>query len=377
MPDNEVNGIIDILKQAAEEDFQEQIEIDWEALKNAAKEFLQWNTTFKSSKIQAQKQARIAMMKDIQGYDNFSSNLIKTAKNSKSFYRALFKFDGVLTKYLKEVPKRGIYVFFDEKGKPSTYEMSMESLANISQGRGRIGNLGRSGLQSIESQIDEKLKGDFEHINKGACAAMGVNNRLNRFYERRGKQTMVNKKDGTTKTNTAQKQGGLLMWKIGGEWKIAKVANQGVVGEAYASFLMTKHKTKQDYLFGIDVGKPDYFSHSLIDRFYKYLSSVTNTPAIVEEDIYTEWAQYAVKGKKSGLPTPEQYIRTAYTILSSSDEISPNNLKNMIKEEFNKDSQLAPFIGSFLDEDIDEVAKELLESSGFYENKNISTIYRL
>jgi hypothetical protein len=48
----------------------------------------------------------------------------------------------------------------------------------------------------------------------------------------------------------------------------------------------------------------------------------------------------------------------------------------MIKEEFNKDSQLAPFIGSFLDEDVDGVVKELLESSGFHENKNISAIYQ-
>jgi hypothetical protein len=55
---------------------------------------------------------------------------------------------------------------------------------------------------------------------------------------------VVNKKDGATKTRTTQRQGGLLMWKIGGEWKIAKVANQGVIGEAYTSFLMTKHKTK-------------------------------------------------------------------------------------------------------------------------------------
>lgn len=375
MATNEVNGIIDILKKAAEEEFQDQIEVDWKSLKIAAREFLQWNTSFKSSKIQAQKRTGMAKMKDIEGYDNFSSNLIKTAKASKSFYRALFKFDAVLTKYLKEMPKRGIYVFFDETGRPSTYEMSMESLANISQGRGRIGNLGRKDLQSIESQVDETLKGDLEHINKGACAAMGVNNRLNRFYERRGKQAVVNK-NGVIKIRTAQKQGGLLMWKVGGEWKIAKVANQGVVGEAYAAFLMTKHETKKDYLAGVATGKPNYFSHSLIDKFYKYLSAVTNVSAIVEEDIYTEWAQYAVKGRKASLPTPEQYVRTAYTILSSSDEISPNNLKIMIKDEFNKDSQLAPFIGSFLDKDVESVVKDMLESSGFYEDKNISTIYQ-
>ncbi len=314
-------------------------------------------------------------MNNIQGYNNFSSNAIKAAKDSKSFYKALFKFDEALTKYLKEMPKRGLYVFFDSEGRPSTYEMPLESLANISQGRGRIGNLGVGKLQSIESQVDENLKDELEHINKGACAAMAVNNRLNRFYERRGRQTIINKKDGTKKMRKAQKQSGLLMWKSGGTWKIVKIANQGVVGEAYASFLLTRHKTKQDYLVNVDTGKPNYFSHSLVEKFYKYLSTVTKTPAIVEEDIYTEWAQYAVKGSRAALPKPNQYIRTAYTILSSSSEISPDNLKNMIREEFNRDSQLAPFIGEFLEEDIEGNLKNILESSGFHESKNISAIY--
>jgi len=40
----------------------------------------------------------------------------------------------------------------------------------------------------------------------------------------------------------------------------------------------------------VERGNPPYFSHSLIAKFYKYFSSVTNMPAIVEEDIYTEWA---------------------------------------------------------------------------------------
>lgn len=375
MVSNEVKGIVDILKENVEEEFQNQIEMDWESLKIAAREFLQWNSSLKNAKIWEQKRTKIAAMEDVERYDNFSSNLIKTAETSKSFYRALFKFDTALTKYLKEMPKRGIYVFFDEKGRPSTYEMSMERLANISQGYGRIGYLGRKGLQSIESQVDETLKGDLEHINQGVCAAMGVNNRLNRFYERRGKQTVINK-DGSTEIHTAQKQGGLLMWKVGGEWKIAKIANQGVVGEAYATFLMTRHKTKKDYLAGVATGKPNYFSHSLINKFYKYLSTVTNAPAIIEEDIYTEWAQYAVKGQNAVLPTPEQYIRTAYTILSSSDEIGPSNLKAMIKDEFNKDSQLAPFIGSFLEENVEGVVKNILESSGFYEDKAISAMYK-
>ena len=306
----------------------------------------------------------IAALSEISGYANYSSDMIKTARDSKNFYRALFKFDQALTKYLNEVPKRGMYVLFDTEGKPHTYDMSLEQLANISQGRGRISKLNTKDLASIESQIDQESEDFLEHIQQGASAAIGVNKRLEQFYARRGKQTKVNKQ-GVEITRQAQKQSGLLMWKTGGTWKIVKVANQGVVGEAYAQFLLTKHKTKKDYLVGVERGNPPYYSHSLIAKFYKYLSTVTNNPAIVEEDIYTEWAQYAVKGQKAGLPTPEQYIRTAYTILSSTDEIAPKNLKQMITTEFAKDAKLAPFIGEVLDESVDIVIEKMMQESGF------------
>lgn len=375
MAENEANGIIDILKRGVEEEFQNQVAVNWAMLQSAARDFLSQQASFNSAKLQQQKRTQIVAMNSVAGYENFSSDIIKTAQKSKAFYRALFKFDQALVNYLGEVPKRGIYVFFDSNGRPSTYDMSLEDLANISQGQGRIGKLGRRNLQSIESQIDESAIGDIEHANRGACAAMGVNNRLNRFYERRGKQTVTNKKTGITRERTVQKQGGLLMWKAGGAWRIVKITNQGVTGEAYANFLMTKHKTRQDYLVGIEVGVEPYFSHSLIAKFYKYLSTVTNMSAIVEEDIYTEWGQYAVKGQKAGLPSLEQYIRTAYTVLTSSDEISPLNLKNMLRNEFAKEAQLAPFVGQFLDKDVNFVIEDILKQSGFRDTSKISTMF--
>lgn len=375
--DNNVSGIIDILKRGVKEEFDSQIKIDWSRLQQAALKFLSEQSSFQASKIKSQKVSQIVSMSSVNGYENFSSDIIKRANESKKFYRALFEFDIALTNYLGEVPKRGLYVFFDQDGKPSTYDMSMEDLANMSQGRGRIAKLNRNGLKSIEEQIDKNAQGDLEHMNKGACAAMGVNRRLEQFYAHRGKQTIVNKKTNTTIVKNAQKQGGLLMWKTGGSWKIAKIANQGVVGEAYTQFLMTKHKTKQDYLVGVETGAPPFYSHSLIAKFYKYLSTVTNNPAIVEEDIYTEWAQYAVKGQKAGLPTPEQYIRTAYTILSSSDKISPKNLKNMITVAFEKDSALAPFIAEFTEAEYETGLEKIVKESGFQDARiNIMIPFR-
>ena len=363
---NNARGIVEVLQQAVYEDFDDKTIANWKKLQQSARVFLKNQTFLKRVKKQAR--TEIVSSEVVSKYSKFSSDIIKTAENSKKFYEALFEFDEVLTKYLGEVPKRALYVFYNEQGKPLTYEMSMQQLANISQGKGRIGELKLSDLKAIENQIDKNAKGDLEHINRGASAVMGVNKRLERFYSQRGKQTIINKENPQQeKTKEAQRQNGLLMWKTGGTWKIAKVANQGVVNEAYTAFLLTKHKTKKDYLVNVEIGNSPYFSHSLIAKFYKYFSSVTNMPAIVEEDIYTEWAQYAVKGKKAGLPSPKQYIRTAYTILSSSNEIAPNELKKMIKEAFFQDNKLAPFVGEFLDETIEENIKDILQKAGFKE----------
>lgn len=357
------SSITELLKQRASEQLEQIMAANWGDLQAAAKEFLSWNQLYVDAKRQNQRRTTIASLNEISGYENYSSAMIKTAAVSKSFYRALFQFDKVLTKYLGEIPKRAIFTIVDTDGTPHTYEMSLEQLADISQGRGRVGDLNAAGLASIESLIDQESEDFQEHIAQGRSAAIGVHNRLKRFYEGRGMQTV--KKHGQDITRRAQNQGGLLMWKTGGSWKIVRVANQGVVNEAYSNFLMTKHKSKEDYLAGVGRGEAPYYSHSLIEKFYSYLHTVTNQAAIVEEDIYTEWAQYAVKGRKAGLPSPQQYIRTAYTILSSSDEIAPKKLKQMITAEFSNESQLAPFIAEVAEENIGEEVKKLMNESGF------------
>lgn len=357
------DSITELLKQRASEQLEQNIAANWGELQAAAKTFLSWNQSYIDAKRQNQRRMTIASLNEISGYENYSSAMIKTAAVSKSFYKALFQFDKVLTKYLKEVPKRAIFTIVDTDGTPHTYEMSLEQLADISQGRGRVGDLNTAGLASIESLIDQESEDFQEHIAQGRSAAIGVYNRLKRFYEGRGMQTV--KKHGQDITRRAQNQGGLLMWKIGGSWKIVRVANQGVVNEAYSNFLMTKHKSKEDYLAGVARGEAPYYSHSLIEKFYSYLHTVTNQAAIVEEDIYTEWAQYAVKGRKAGLPSPQQYIRTAYTILSSSDEIAPKRLKQMIATEFSNESQLAPFIAEVTDENVEKEVEKIMKDSGF------------
>lgn len=356
-------SISDLLKERAAEELENQSRISWPELQAAAKTFLSWNDAYIDANRQNQKRTVIASLNEISGYENYSSAMIKSAAVAKSFYKALFEFNRVLTKYLKELPSRAFFVVNDPDGTPHTYEMSLEQLAELAQGRGRIGDLNTSDLKSLESLIDENSEDFQEHIMQGRSAARGVYNRLKRFYEGRGLQTVV--KHGQEVTRRAQNQGGLLMWKTGGTWKIVKVANQGAVNEAYTNFLITKHNSKQDYLAGVERGEAPYYSHILIEKFYNYLSAVTNQSAIVEEDLYGEWAQYSVKGSKAGLPSPQQYIRTAYTILGSSDEIAPKRLKQMIADEFSKESKLVPFIAEVGEESIEKVVKELMDESGF------------
>ena len=353
------------LKKSLENQADEKTRVSWNELKIAAQKFLKTvNVTQKSELTSQSISEYIVKNNKIPEYELTKKRLAK-AKAAQYFYKELFKFDDVLTKYLKGLPKRAVYVAINEEGIPSTYEMSLTEMAELSQKRGRLGNsLPKKFTEnhfSIESEIDKKNKEELNHISQGAAAVQGTINRLNVFYNKLGENV--------------QKQGGILMWKKGGRWNLAKVANQGVISEAYVNFLFTKHKTQKDYLYKVDKGENPYFSHSLIDNFYRYLSAVTNMPAIVEEDILTEFAQYAVKSSRAPLPSINQYLRTAQTIVLYNGVLTPDNLKKLIKNTFSKDSKLAPFITSIIEKDMTKNIDTILEQTipdTFKQGKKVS-----
>ena len=342
-----------LLKKSLEEQTYEITKISWDELKIAAQNFLKITNVIQISNLtQYDISNYILKNNKIPEYELTKKRLAK-ARAAKNFYKELFKFDDALTRYLGNLPKRAIYVVIDDRGNPHTYEMSLTELAELSQKKGRLGkSLPKKFLDShsaIENEIDKNNSEELEHISQGAAAVQGTINRLNVFYNKLGENT--------------QKQGGILMWKSGGRWNLAKVANQGVVSEAYANFLLTKHKTQKDYLYRIDKGENPYYSHSLIANFYRYLSTVTNMPAIVEEDIINEFAQYSVKSSRASLPSINQYLRTAQTIALYSGVLSPENLKKIIENTFSKDSKLAPFITSILEEDMTNSINSILEQA--------------
>lgn len=344
----QVQGIQNELGELSAQELDLLTQNNWLELKNAARTFLE--ATYNIEIVNKLKQSKIKSIlatKDLPSeykIQNFTQEFIKEKELAREFYKNLFAFDKALSRYFNELPKRGVIVMVGADGAPFTYEMSLEDMASIAEREGRIQIYNPGTEKSVEGQVGSDLKEDLDHIEHGRAAFMGVNARLEAFYSQRATKTVVNAK-GEEVQQEYQRQGGLLMWKTGGEWEIAAIANQGVVSEAYVSFLFTKHQSSQDRLYGLDIGSKPYYSHALIENFYKYyMSGVTNLAAIVEEDVIGDYAQYAVKAKKAALATPAQHIRVASTIIAATDRINPGTLKEMIKNTFKKNSALAPLI---------------------------------
>ena len=78
--DNDVKGIIDILKEGVKEEFDSMVKVNWIMLQSAASKFLSEQASFQASKIQTQKISQIVSMNTVTGYENFSSDTIKMEK---------------------------------------------------------------------------------------------------------------------------------------------------------------------------------------------------------------------------------------------------------------------------------------------------------
>lgn len=364
--ENIIKGLLDEQIKKEIEKTAEDLEEEWRELQVAAKNFLNAVQELDWASLAEDNKNKIKTLQ--QNTLRFDDKLIREAQVAKKFYEKLFEFDEKLTTYLGEPPKRALFVVTNSKGIPETYEMSLKQLASLSQGHGRLGNLNRKNLISLEQQIKKTNKELFDHVQKGQCAVQGVNNRLNRFYENRGVKT----KDGNI--ISTQRQGGLLMWRTGGGWKIVRIINQGIIDEAYTHFLLTKHKTPKDYLQNISVGNAPYYNHSLINQFFRYFKNVTNEQASLKEDVYRTWGQYAVKGAKAALPSADQYIKQAEKVLSY-NEISPQELKKQLEEDIVKhNAQLATLVKKGIKNLPDELNQLLIEQG--FKKANIKAMIR-
>lgn len=332
----------EIAKLAGQEGVKE-AEISWPMLQAAAEEFIK--ATYNMELVDKLRQRKIKNLLVANKAPEHATKavvaeIIKTKDTARTFYANLFKFDTILTRYLDEVPRRGVIVVTDAKGRPSAHEMPLEKMASIVQAEGRLRQY--SGKNSVESQVEKNFKADLQHIDQGQAAFMGVNARLNEFYIRRQEKE---------KGKEYQRQGGLLMWKSNGEWEIAIVNNKGALAEAYVNFLFTRHHTKDDLLCNVARGEGPYYNHDFIELFYRtYMNQVTSLAAVVEEDVIRKYAQYAVKAEGSELSSPSPHIQVASEIISSKSSIAPRTLKKRIREAFTKQDPLAPLIkGKMID----------------------------
>ncbi len=324
----DVNLVVEMLEQATQEEAQASIQVDWQQLQTHAQRFVRAYEELEANESLQKK--------------SFLKNLINNPENSiyikkmrggdaayfmRAKYLLAFDFDEKMTKFLGELPKEALYVY-EAQGTLQTFKMPLKEMAKYANKEGRL-NLSLAQLTAESRKSIEESKNDNisnEHIAKIQAAYTGTNNRLNRYYEKAG-------------LSGSKAQGGLLMWKTGRDWQLARVTNRGDLKEAYASALMAEHKSNLDYLANIAMGGPSYYEHALIETFFTgYIHNVTNKPAIVEEDIITDKMQYSVKSARASMPTLRQYIQTAKWIATQAQILTPGELKTYVQENFSQDT---------------------------------------
>lgn len=310
------------------------------ALAEGIDEVINWDTLHKQAGIFINEYARLNeieqndsviqdMIKTL-GNVNHSHNIVyKVAKENKSKvfilraqYLLAFKFDEYLTKFRNELPKKALFVHYDRKKQQiSSYEASMQDLALRIGAGSKIGIPQKSALADELKFQEKETELNQDHVKKAQYAYLGTSNRMDRYYE---------------KTKIDKKQIALLMWEENASgWRVARVSGYGDIKEAYIAALFTKHGENMDKLCGINEGENPFYSHELIETFFKeYIQNVTNLAAIKQEDVRTDSAQYAVKGAGATAPNLSQYLSTAQYIYENKEALSVSQINSWLNETF-------------------------------------------
>lgn len=339
------NDLQDLMSQTLSENIQE----SWQELKLKANKFLTTNDFLDNQIAVLQKEYNL-MKKSGDPAATYASLRLKLVQTVQLRYTAAFMFDQQLTKFYGEVPRKALYVYENSKGDLSTYELDLAGLIKAADYTGKIleGRAKKESFKIIETELKKEDEENKKHIAQAQSAYKGIANRLARFYE---------------KANLPTKQGGIVMWKLGRRWTLAQVLNYGDLKEAYAAAIMTKHLSDLDVLCGIPSGTPPYYSHELISTFFtKYIYNVTNMAAIIEEDIVTDIAQYAVKGDKSELPGISQYIKAAETITGNTNFMNREEFKNALIAQFPEEVHRNKTYTSVKDLSVQKLSEAQLQS---------------
>ena len=346
--DSDIKLIQKLMAEATAEEFNKKNSVSWTQLQTQAKNFIQAYEILNQQSYLLDNDFLKQIVNNpesvtyIQGLRFNREGFI-----IKSNYLLAFNFDRYLNNYLDKQPKKALFVFEDNKNTLSTYKMSLINLAKHINAQGRI-NISKNQLQKEQTELLEDAQNNNihqKHIAQGQAAYRGTIARLGEYYKQ-------------ANLSGSSAQGGLLMWKESHNWMINTVLNKGDIKEAYASFLLTEHKTSMDYLNKESQGKAEYYDDALIATFFKeYINKVTNKPALLEEDIVTKEKQYAVKSKAAPAPSLKQYIDAANLIINNKKKLTKQELEVKINEDIIKNMDTKRNISKTLEELTEEQLK--------------------
>lgn len=296
--DPEIQIIADEVHKIMNHEFDETTGVTWKSLTAAAKFFIQRCDELNRFTVTM---SQFNILKDAMGLVKKSNQELVLLQAS---YAYAFWFDEKLKQFRGQVPSSALFVLESKSsGKLSTYELPLLSLIKYinAADKNRL-NASNVLLKKEMDGAKKELLLDRGHAAQAQAAYTGVSNRIEKFWSK----------------VSGQRQDGLLMWKEGRQWAVAKVLNKGDLREAYAAALMSKHQSDMDKLCGIAPGNPKYYSHDLVKVFFnEHISKVSNAAAIQEEDIIMPDKQYGVKSFRAELPSLTQYYDAAQWIIAN------------------------------------------------------------
>lgn len=329
-----VESIVKKIKQESEQTIKEGMEVTWEQLQTAAKEFLQGykilqeaGKNFKSQLINALNQ--ITPKNAPQKTKALEQERLQILRGQ---YLLAIEFEKYLNAYRKNAPSSMAYIYEDPDGSLTVYELSLREMvmgSSLDKDSLRFSSINY--LKKLQSTEEGKIKKYFkekeEHMIEAQNVYQWTEARFYRHFE---------------VFQRSQKNMAILMWKENREWVLNTLLNLGDVKEGFTNFLISNHINELcQKIKNADNNLDKYGDHDAVKTFYEnYITQVTNLDAIVEEDILIKDSegkvefQIGVKSGKAALPGITQYLKMAYNILKNDD--LKDNINEWIKNNFNE-----------------------------------------
>lgn len=249
---------------------------------------------------------------------------LDTYKIRLQYKKIIQIFEPALDEYLESPERKLLYVFEDDNGNLSTYQIKYSDILyqvayNEKSGRGSVSKLSKRFLDGIKEKILKDSNKEDPRVKKSTAAWAGTRARLNQYLRITGKESLGSK-------------GGILLYKSRGVWQKFSILNYGDVKEAYVSSLFDENDKLPSTL-----GSPAFYSESLIKTFAEtYIGQVSNKGALFEEDVVLQGEQYAVKSGGFSMFGVQQWINLMKKIKEKA-YLDKQQLKNVKIEDMDNE----------------------------------------